>query len=73
MPQFDAYSFSGQVFWTLSGFYFFYFFSLHFYVTKFSSIFKMRQKLITTFIKDSDVSARSVNSFNFFFPSNKIN
>ena len=66
MPQFDAYSFSGQVFITLSGFYFFYFFSLHFYLAKLSSVFKMRQKLISNFIKDVDSSLVSATSFNFF-------
>jgi len=67
MPQFDAYSFSGQVFWTLSGFYFFYFFSLHFYLTQLASIFKMRQKLINLVLQDNvSTLSRSVNSFNFF-------
>ena len=45
MPQFDFYSFSGQIFWTLFGFYLFYFFVLHFYLTSFYELFKMRQKL----------------------------
>ena len=45
MPQFDAYSYSGQIFWTLLGFLFFYFFILNFYVVHFSEVFKMRQKL----------------------------
>jgi hypothetical protein len=45
MPQFDAYSYSGQIFWTLLGFFLFYFFILNFYVVHFSEVFKMRQKL----------------------------
>ena len=45
MPQFDAYSYSGQIFWTLLGFFLFYFFVLNFYVVHFSEVFKMRQKL----------------------------
>jgi hypothetical protein len=45
MPQFDAYSFSGQIFWTLLGFFVFYFFILNVYVVHFSEVFKMRQKL----------------------------
>ena len=66
MPQFDLYSFSGQVFWTLTGFYLFYFFVLYFYLTKFSSIIKMRQKLILTYIKEEKIKSNVVNSFNFF-------
>jgi hypothetical protein len=45
MPQFDFYSFSGQVLWTLLGFSFFYFFILKYYIVYFSEIFKIRQKL----------------------------
>jgi len=45
MPQFDFYSFSGQIFWTLLGFFVFYFFILNVYVVHFSEVFKMRQKL----------------------------
>ena len=50
MPQFDAYSFSGQVFWTLTGFYLFFFWGLHSHLTQFAALFKMRQKLILTYI-----------------------
>jgi len=66
MPQFDAYSFSGQVFWSLTGFYLFYFFGLHFYLTQFAAIFKMRHKLTSTYIKEDKVNSRAINSFNFF-------
>lgn len=65
MPQFDFYSFSGQIFWTLAGFYFFYFFGLHFYLTKLSALFKMRQKLISTYIKDNSSVSSAINTFNF--------
>ena len=47
MPQFDFYSFSGQNFWVLLSFFSFYFFTVYFYLTNFSEMFKMRQKLIT--------------------------
>jgi F0F1-type ATP synthase membrane subunit b/b' len=67
MPQFDFYSFSGQIFWTLAGFYFFYFFGLHFYLAKFAEMFKMRQKLILTYIRENKVSSNAVNTFNSFF------
>jgi len=65
MPQFDAYSFSSQVFWTLTGFYFFYFFGLLFYLTKLSPLFTMRQKLISTYIKDNSSVSSAINTFNF--------
>jgi hypothetical protein len=48
MPQFDFYSFSSQVFWSLFGFFVFYFFILRFYVTSFGELLKMRKKLIET-------------------------
>jgi F0F1-type ATP synthase membrane subunit b/b' len=66
MPQFDFFSFSGQVFWTLAGFYAFYFLGLHLYLSKFSEMFKMRQKLITTYIKDNKTSSSIINTFNTF-------
>ena len=65
MPQFDAYTFSSQVFWTLTGFYFFYFFCLHFYLTKLAALFKIRQKLISTYIKENTSLSSAVNTFNF--------
>jgi phage shock protein PspC (stress-responsive transcriptional regulator) len=45
MSQFDFYTFSVQVFWTLSGFFTFYFFILRYYLTSFAAMFKMREKL----------------------------
>ena len=66
MPQFDAYSFSGQVFWTLTGFYFIFFWGLHSHLTQFSALFKMRQKLISTYIKEGNSKLSSINTANFF-------
>ena len=65
MPQFDAYSFSGQVFWTLTGFYLFFFWGLHSHLTQFSALFKMRQKLISTYIKEGNSKLSSINTANF--------
>ena len=67
MPQFDFYSFSGQIFWTLFGFYLFYFFVLHFYLTSFSELFKMRQKLETSYVT-KEVKGTSNTSLNTFDP-----
>ena len=67
MPQFDFYSFSGQIFWTLFGFYLFYFFVLHFYLTSFSELFKMRQKLSIAYAKDNKVTNAS-STLNTFDP-----
>jgi len=68
MPQFDFYSFSGQIFWTLLGFYLFYFFVLHFYLTSFSELFKMRQKLETSYVKEvkGTTNTASLNTFDPF-------
>ena len=68
MPQFDFYSFSGQIFWTLAGFYFFYFFGLHFYLVKLSEMFKMRQKLVVAYLKDSKAASSAINTFNSSLP-----
>jgi hypothetical protein len=43
MPQFDFFSFSTQVFWTLTGFFVFYFFVLKFYLVKIGQILKLRK------------------------------
>jgi len=47
MPQFDFYSFSVQVFWTLSAFFFFYFIFLGDLIAKLSALLKMRSKLLS--------------------------
>jgi hypothetical protein len=50
----------------LFGFYLFYFFVLHFYLTSFSELFKMRQKLETSYVKE--VKGTSNTSLNTFDP-----
>jgi F0F1-type ATP synthase membrane subunit b/b' len=59
MPQFDFYSFSGQVFWSLSGFFVFYFFVLRFYVTGISKVLKFRKKLVSTFSAEDTSASKS--------------
>ena len=49
MPQFDFYSFSVQVFWTLSGFFLFYFLFLGDLLAKLSALLKLRSKLLVGF------------------------
>jgi len=66
MPQFDFYSFSGQVFWTLLGFSFFYFFILKYYLVPFSEVFKMRQKLFNQtshLISDKETYQKKIYTF----------
>jgi|TARA_E500000331_G_C17169378_1_gene675370 hypothetical protein len=69
MPQFDFYSFSGQVFWSLSGFFVFYFFVLRFYVAEISKVVKYRKKLATMF-KSSDASVDKSSLYDGIFSSN---
>ena len=45
MPQFDFYTFSTEVFWTLIGFFFNYYFVLYFYLAPTSEVLKMRKLL----------------------------
>jgi hypothetical protein len=45
MPQFDIYSFSGQIFWTLLGFLIFYFFMLLSFMSPLGEIFLVREQL----------------------------
>lgn len=45
MPQFDIFSFSTQVVWTLLGFFSFYFFILKFYLVKIAETLKLRRIL----------------------------
>ena len=66
MPQFDFYSFSGQNFWVLLTFFIFYFFTVYFYLTNFSEMFKMRQKLITFYGNENNNSNFLLNLFDFF-------
>jgi F0F1-type ATP synthase membrane subunit b/b' len=44
MPQFDFYSFSTQVFWSLLIFYIFYFVFTQIYLPKISEVLKLREK-----------------------------
>ena len=68
MPQFDFYSFPGQVFWTLLGFYFFYFFILKYYIVKFAEVIKMRQKLYyLTKLKVESVEGYKKTIYTTFF------
>ena len=72
MPQFDSYSFSVQVFWSLLGYLFFYFFILKFYLSNFSEMFKFRQKLINIYSTNNNTS-KPTNYYLDFFLLNKIN
>lgn len=67
MPQFDSYSFSGQIFWTLLGFFVFYFFVLNFYVVHLSEVVKMRQKLYISSLQNKKASI--VDIYNPFLRS----
>ena len=68
MPQFDFYSFPSQVFWTITGFLFFYFFILKYYIVKFSELFKMRQKLYNlTKFKINNIDSHKKDFYNIFF------
>lgn len=69
MPQFDSYSYSGQVFWALLGFYLFYFFVLNFYLVHFSEVFKIRQKLITFYSEDRKENLKFLDLFSPFLNS----
>jgi len=51
MPQFDFYSFSSQVFWSLFGFLSLYFLILRFYLVNFSEVLKIRSKLTSSYLK----------------------
>ena len=66
MPQFDFYSFSGQNFWVLLTFFLFYFFTVYFYLTNFSEMFKMRNKLISFYGNEVNKSDIVLNIFDFF-------
>jgi F0F1-type ATP synthase membrane subunit b/b' len=66
MPQFDFFSFSGQVFWTLSSFCFFYFIVLRFYLTRLSETLKMRQKLLSFSTKENKIKDAVVNIYDSF-------
>ena len=71
MPQFDSYSFSGQVFWSLLGDSFFFLFILKCYLSQFSEMFKFRQKLINMYSPTNNIIKKENNYLDFFF-YNKI-
>lgn len=71
MPQFDSYSFSGQVFWSLLGYSFFFLFILKCYLSHFSEMFKFRQKLINVYSSTNKVLKNETHYLDFFF-FNKI-
>ena len=53
MPQFDFDSFSTQVFWSLSGFFYFYFLVLRYYLSLIGEALKFRSKLVDSYsVKD---------------------
>jgi len=54
MPQFDFHSFSVQVFWTLFGFFVFYFSILKNFLSNISALFKLRSKVLFNFNKPSE-------------------
>jgi hypothetical protein len=46
MPQFDFYSFSGQIFWILFAFYFMHIYILHVFLPKISNNLKIQNRII---------------------------
>ncbi len=68
MPQFDFYTFPGQVCWTLLGFFFFHFFVLKFYTVKIAEVMKMRSKLDEySKYKTIDIEKQSKLLYGLFF------
>jgi hypothetical protein len=67
MPQFDSYSYSSQVFLILLGFYLLYFFVLNYYLVCFSEVFKMRQKLLFSFLQEKNKIIDLVDTFSPYF------
>ena len=65
MPQFDAYSFSSQIFYLLIGLTFYYFFTSYFYVVELSSVLKFRKSLMSSALSESNPAQ---NLFGFYFP-----
>jgi len=65
MPQFDFHSFSVQVFWSLVGFFFFYFTILKEYISNLALLFKLRSKILISFISNI-LEAKKISFFNFF-------
>jgi hypothetical protein len=61
MPQFDFYSYFGQVCCVLFGFCSFYFFVLNYYLAHFSEILKFRTKLIQKLYSNKTVKRSNIN------------
>lgn len=64
MPQFDFHSFSVQVFWTLLGFFIFYFSILKIFLSNIAYLFKLRSKVLFGFNK---TEKKDIFLFDFFF------
>jgi len=62
MPQFDLYTYSGQTFYIIIGFFFFFFFFFQFYTVSFARILKTRNKLSLLNKKKNNITVYS----NFF-------
>jgi hypothetical protein len=68
MPQFDFFSFSGQNFWFLVSFFSFYFLFYFYYLSTFSELLKMRNKLILLYTNILDLNKKKqLNLFDYFF------
>lgn len=65
MPQFDFHSFSVQVFWSLFGFFLFYFTILKEYISNLALLFKLRSKILISFVSNF-LEAKKIVFFNFF-------
>jgi hypothetical protein len=66
MPQFDFHSFSVQVFWTLFGFFFFYFSVLKNFLSNIASLFKLRSKILENFSNLSPLKEKQIKILTFF-------
>jgi len=64
MPQFDFHSFSVQVFWTLLGFFIFYFSILKNFLSNLAYLFKLRSKILSGFNK---TEKKDIFLLDFFF------
>jgi hypothetical protein len=64
MPQFDFHTFSVQIFWTLSGFFIFYFSILKSFLSNLSALFKLRSKVLYSF--NTGLEQKPIVFFDFF-------
>jgi hypothetical protein len=65
MPQFDFHTFSVQIFWTLSGFFIFYFSILKNFLSNLAALFKLRSKVLSGFNTGSE--QKPIALLDFFF------